>query len=78
MSFEVIPVWKQVTPALKAAFGFIGVHSPYFVDAQPLQFADQEARKQALERARHDLEAVAEEWLAALGVDDVQPQQIAV
>ena len=67
-----------LTPALKAAFGFIGVHSPYFVDAQPLQFADQEARNQALERARFDLEAVAEEWLAALGVDDVQPQQIAV
>ena len=67
-----------LTPALKAAFGFLGVHSPYFVDAQPLQFADQEARKAGLERARHELEAVAEEWAEALSVDYTQPQQIAV
>lgn len=67
-----------LTPALRAAFGFIGVKSPYFVDAQPLQFADQEARKEALERARVDLEAVAQEWLADLGVDAAEPLRAAV
>lgn len=29
-----------LTPALRAAFGFVGVADPTFVDAQPLQFAD--------------------------------------
>jgi FMN-dependent NADH-azoreductase len=53
-----------LTPALRAAFGFIGVAEPRFVDAQPLQFADQEARAAALARARADLAAVAAEWAA--------------
>ncbi|WP_345814124.1 NAD(P)H-dependent oxidoreductase [Paraburkholderia sp. PREW-6R] len=51
-----------LTPALKAAFGFLGVAAPTFVDAQPLQFADQEARTEALERARVELDAVAKQW----------------
>ena len=51
-----------LTPALKAAFGFLGVATPTFVDAQPLQFANQEARAEALERARHELTAVAASW----------------
>ena len=67
-----------LTPALKAAFGFIGVSSPDFVDAQPLQFAEPQARKQALERARRDLVTVAETWLAALDVADAQPLKLAV
>lgn len=51
-----------LTPALKAAFGFLGVADPMFVDAQPLQFADPEARTEALERAHAELDAVAVEW----------------
>lgn len=51
-----------LTPALKAAFGFIGVANPTFVDAQPLQFADQPARAEALERAHRELDAVAAQW----------------
>ena len=51
-----------LTPALKAAFGFLGVAAPTFVDAQPLQFANQEARAEALERARDELSAVAASW----------------
>jgi FMN-dependent NADH-azoreductase len=51
-----------LTPALKAAFGFLGVAEPTFVDAQPLQFADPEARAEALERARTELAAVATSW----------------
>jgi FMN-dependent NADH-azoreductase len=51
-----------LTPALKAAFGFIGVANPTFVDAQPLQFSDQQARIEALERAHRDLDAVAAQW----------------
>lgn len=54
-----------LTPALRAAFGFIGVADPKFVDAQPVQFADPEARTKALEQARVELRAVAEEWAAA-------------
>jgi len=51
-----------LTPALKAAFGFLGVTDPTFVDAQPLQFSNQEERAQALERARAELSAVAAAW----------------
>jgi FMN-dependent NADH-azoreductase len=51
-----------LTPALRAAFGFLGVARPTFVDAQPLQFADPEARAAALERARGELAAVAAQW----------------
>jgi FMN-dependent NADH-azoreductase len=51
-----------LTPALKAAFGFVGVQNPQFVDAQPLQFSDQEARAEGLKRAGAELAAVAAEW----------------
>lgn len=51
-----------LTPALKAAFGFLGAVDPSFVDAQPLQFSDQAARIEALERARTELAAVAANW----------------
>ena len=51
-----------LTPALKTAFGFLGVADPSFVDAQPLQFADQPARTEALERARSELATVAANW----------------
>lgn len=51
-----------LTPALKAAFGFLGVADPTFVDAQPLQFSDQASRIEALERARTELAAVAAHW----------------
>jgi FMN-dependent NADH-azoreductase len=53
-----------LTPALKAAFGFIGVSAPQFVDAQPLQFSDQEARTEALKRAHRELADVAADWAA--------------
>ncbi|MBN3754913.1 NAD(P)H dehydrogenase [Paraburkholderia sp. Tr-20389] len=53
-----------LTPALKAAFSFIGVNEPCFVDAQPLQFSDQEARTEALKRAKAELAGVAAEWAA--------------
>ncbi|AMB84712.1 NAD(P)H dehydrogenase [Pseudomonas agarici] len=51
-----------LTPALKAAFAFIGVQAPQFVDAQPLQFAEAEARLEALERAKAELAVVARQW----------------
>jgi FMN-dependent NADH-azoreductase len=53
-----------LTPALKAAFKFVGVDDPRFVDAQPLQFSDQAARIAALARAKEDLGDVAAEWAA--------------
>lgn len=57
-----------LTPALRAAFGFIGVSDPYFVDAQPVQFAQPDACEQALERARGDLERLADDWSVDLAL----------
>ncbi|PWE29879.1 NAD(P)H dehydrogenase [Maritimibacter sp. 55A14] len=54
-----------LTHALRAAFGFMGVSEPEFVDAQPMQFADHTARKAALSKAMADLDAVANDWVAA-------------
>ncbi|MFB9125700.1 NAD(P)H dehydrogenase [Paraburkholderia dipogonis] len=54
-----------LTPSLKAAFGFLGVADPTFVDAQPLQFANPEARIEALQRARAELDAVASSWVSS-------------
>jgi len=57
-----------LTPALRAAFGFLGVSEPRFVDAQPVEFAAAEARSKALERARRELREIAEEWSSARSV----------
>lgn len=54
-----------LTPALRAAFGFMGVAAPTFVDAQPLTFAEAERRDAALLRAREDLAQVAQRWALA-------------
>lgn len=51
-----------LTPALRSAFGFLGVTDPRFVDAQPMQFAEEEARAAGIERAKAELVAVAEAW----------------
>ncbi|EUK17976.1 FMN-dependent NADH-azoreductase [Commensalibacter papalotli (ex Servin-Garciduenas et al. 2014)] len=55
-----------MTPVLKASFGFLGVENPQFVNAQPLQFADQEARTQALARAKEELTYIAHKWASKL------------
>ncbi len=49
-----------LTPALKAAFGFIGVEDMTFVDVQPLQFANREAHDQAVVRAKVQLQQLAD------------------
>jgi len=54
-----------LTPALTAAFGFLGVQNPEFVDAQPLQFANREAHEAAMINARQALSEVAEAWAAS-------------
>ena len=46
----------------RAAFGFIGVREPLFVDAQPVQFVDPDARAEALARARAELRSIASLW----------------
>lgn len=51
-----------LTPSLRAAFGFIGVAHPRFVDAQPLQFARASEREAALRRAKRELALVADAW----------------
>lgn len=51
-----------LTPSLRAAFGFIGVADPVFVDAQPMQFAHEVERAAAMRRARMELCALAKAW----------------
>ena len=51
-----------LTPALRAAFGFLGVAAPTFVDAQPLTFSAAEEREAALVRAKTELAAIAGRW----------------
>lgn len=51
-----------LTPSLKAAFGFIGIQNPAFVNAQPTQFAAAQEREKALERARGQLANIAKKW----------------
>lgn len=51
-----------MTPVLKACFGFMGVNNPQFVDAQPLQFSNQEARIAALTEAKTALVTIAKQW----------------
>lgn len=53
-----------LTPALTHGFGFIGVRDPWFVDAQPLQFAEPEERAAGLARAQAELAVVADRWAA--------------
>ncbi|BFM09379.1 FMN-dependent NADH-azoreductase [Halioxenophilus aromaticivorans] len=47
-----------LTPALRAAFGFIGVEDMTFVDVQPLQFADQQAHHAAMQQGEADIRQV--------------------
>lgn len=49
-------------PVLKASFAFIEVENPQFVDAQPLQFTNQEARIAALAEAKAALLTTAKQW----------------
>jgi FMN-dependent NADH-azoreductase len=51
-----------LTPAVRTAFEFIGADQITFVDAQPLQFADPDARAAAIDRAKADLTHVADRW----------------
>ena len=58
--------YDALTPSLRAAFSFLGVAHPSFVNAQPLQFADPPAREAALRRAEAELVTVAEAWSAGV------------
>jgi FMN-dependent NADH-azoreductase len=51
-----------LTPAVRTAFEFIGADQITFVDAQPLQFADPNARAAALDRAKADVTLVVNQW----------------
>jgi len=62
-----------LTPALRAAFGFIGVATPDFVDAQPLQFAAPADRSAALSSARKALADLAECWATNANGTEVSP-----
>jgi len=59
-----------LTPALRAAFGFIGVEDPVFVDAQPVQFASAELVADAVARAQSELDLIADQWA---GISNAEP-----
>ncbi|WP_380780053.1 FMN-dependent NADH-azoreductase [Sphingomonas sp. R86520] len=56
-----------LTPALRAAFEFMGAVEPCFIDAQPVQFAQPDDRAAALGRARAELNRVADAWSGHFG-----------
>jgi FMN-dependent NADH-azoreductase len=56
----------SLTPALRNAFGFLGVADPLFVNAEPMEFAQPEQREQGLLRARTQLRDVADQWAPLL------------
>lgn len=51
-----------MTPVLKACCNFLGITKAWFIDAQPLQFTNQQERERALIRAKQELAALAKEW----------------
>lgn len=51
-----------LTPALHAAFKFIGARHMHFVNAEPLEFAQPQAREAGLARAKQELAALAQAW----------------
>ncbi len=51
-----------LNPALRAAFRFLGVSDMTFVNAQPLQFSNQDAHHQAIARAKQELLDLAHRW----------------
>lgn len=51
-----------LTPALRAAFKFIGVEHPDFVNAEPMEFVNQAARARGIARAKAELETLALQW----------------
>lgn len=53
-----------LTPALTSAFGFLGVSDPWFVNAEPMEFAQPEQREKGLLKARKELASVAQAWQA--------------
>jgi FMN-dependent NADH-azoreductase len=51
-----------LTPALKSAFSFMGADAPIFVDVQPLEIDDENAKTLILNDARKRLDAIAKDW----------------
>ncbi len=54
-----------LTPALRAAFGFMGIANPDIVNAEPMQFSNAEDREEGLRKARAGLRNVADKWMQA-------------
>ncbi len=45
----------QIKPYLRTVFGFIGMTAVEFIDVSPVQFADQEARNEAISKAKQSI-----------------------
>lgn len=55
-----------LTPALHAAFKFIGARHMHFVNAEPLEFAQPQAREAGLAKAKLELAELAQTWLRTI------------
>lgn len=49
-----------LTPDFLTGLGFVGGQPPEFIDAQPMQFAEQDARTVALARAEGEVDAMVQ------------------
>jgi FMN-dependent NADH-azoreductase len=48
----------QLQPYVKTVFGFLGLHDVTFINVHPVQFADQDIRAKAIEKARQEITAI--------------------
>lgn len=53
-----------LTPALHAAFKFIGAKHMHFINAEPLEFAQPQAREAGLAKAKRELAALVQQWVS--------------
>ncbi len=60
--------FDALTPGLRAIFGFLGVTDMAFIDAQPLQFGGEDAKADAIARARASLLDMAGTWIATSSI----------
>lgn len=54
-SNEAFAVMDQLQPYLKTVFGFMGLNDIHFINVHPVQFADEEARRQAINKAKTEI-----------------------
>lgn len=60
---EAFAVMDQLQPYLKTVFGFMGLTDIQFINVHPVQFADEEARMQAINKAKIEIAEAVEKLI---------------